>query len=56
MAASSRGHLEVARLLLDAGADANGDDGHGWNSLRPAAEAGHDAVARELIARGASSE
>jgi len=47
------GSLPLARLLLDAGADVNGDEGSGFTALHAAAENGDPDIARELLARGA---
>jgi hypothetical protein len=53
--AADRGHLEIATLLLDRGADANAKDSfYGVAPLVWAAQNGHAAVARLLLARGAS--
>jgi ankyrin repeat protein len=55
--ASQLGHVEVVRLLLDAGEDPNrynpkGNHAHS-TPLHQAAWAGHDAVVRLLVERGA---
>jgi hypothetical protein len=55
--AAQVGHLEIVRLLLDAGEDPNRYSPPGGHShatpLHQAALAGHDAIARLLIERGA---
>lgn len=56
--ASQHGHVEVVRLLLDAGEDPNrynpkGNHAHS-TPLHQAAIAGHEAVVRLLVERGAS--
>jgi ankyrin repeat protein len=48
------GHLEVARLLLDAGANPSLENSNGDTPLMDAAEHGHLEVLRLLLARGAS--
>lgn len=52
-AAANEGHLEVARLLIDAGADVDLDDGSGETALVNAARAGHLDILRLLIDAGA---
>ena len=39
--AAQNGHLEVVRLLLEAGADKDAPDANGWTALHIAAENGH---------------
>ncbi|MGH9731644.1 MAG: ankyrin repeat domain-containing protein, partial [Candidatus Acidiferrales bacterium] len=55
--ASDSGHVEIVRLLLDAGEDPNRYNPVGGHShttpLHQAAGAGHDAVVRLLVERGA---
>jgi ankyrin repeat protein len=46
------GHLEIVKLLLDAGADINQMD-HGYTPLHYAANNGNIAIVRELLRRGA---
>lgn len=45
-------HTEVVALLLDAGADPNLADGKGVRPLAHAREAGHEEIARLLVAAG----
>ena len=51
--AAGAGHIEVARLLLEAGADEDMASTFGATALRCAAEEGHVAVARLLLEAGA---
>jgi ankyrin repeat protein len=53
MLASQRGHADVVRVLLDAGADVNAEMGRGWTALVEACMAGEVAIIDELLARGA---
>lgn len=53
-AAADGGQLEVARLLLDSGSDANAPGGHGRTPLHYAAGGQSAAVARLLLERGAN--
>jgi hypothetical protein len=46
-------HTEVVRLLLEGGADPNLADDSGVRPLRHARKAGHDEIARLLVAAGA---
>jgi hypothetical protein len=50
--AAGHGHLEAARLLLDAGADPSRGDADGDTPLMNAAMSGHLAVLRLLLGRG----
>ena len=43
--ASGQGHVEVARLLLEAWADSNSSDGSGWTALMIASGPGHVEIA-----------
>ena len=49
MAASSEGHVEIARLLLRAGADMNLQDAIGNSALMLASNFGHVETARLLL-------
>ena len=53
MAAARSGHADVARLLLEHGADPNAVDDHGNNALMIAAGASRIAVMETLINHGA---
>ena len=48
-----KGHKEVARLLLDAGADPNKEDYHGWTPLTFAAFNGYTDMVKLLLNGGA---
>ncbi|KAK6523259.1 hypothetical protein TWF694_006148 [Orbilia ellipsospora] len=51
--ASRNGHKEIARLLIEGGADIEAEDEVGRTPLQVAAENGHEVVARLLIDYGA---
>ena len=52
--AAEQGRLEIARLLLERGADVEGGlEGYGWSPLQLAAHWGHRELAQLLLARGA---
>ncbi|MET0623634.1 MAG: ankyrin repeat domain-containing protein [Pyrinomonadaceae bacterium] len=55
MRAAARGHEEVARVLLDAGADASAQRSDGFTPLILAVFFGHEATARLLVERGADA-
>lgn len=55
MRASARGHEEVARVLLDAGADASAQRSDGFTPLILAVFFGHEGTARLLVERGADA-
>jgi hypothetical protein len=55
MRAAARGHEEVARVLLDAGADASARRSDGFTPLILAVFFGHEGVARLLVERGADA-
>ena len=46
-------HLEVARALIEAGADVNAKENNGWTPLYICARNGHLELARALINAGA---
>lgn len=54
--ASCFGHLQVAQLLLDAGADINRKDDRHWTPLHVAARHGRNGMIRLLLDRGANKE
>ena len=51
--ASREGHIEVARFLVECGADARAQDNYGTTPLHLASEGGHLDIVRFLIERGA---
>jgi ankyrin repeat protein len=52
--AASNGNIEIAKMLLDKGADIDGADVVlGWRPLMSAAEAGQDEMVKFLLGRGA---
>ena len=53
--AARQGDVEMARLLLNAGADIDGLAGNGTSPLVVAAHSGHTALAIELLNRGADA-
>jgi hypothetical protein len=55
MRAAARGHLEVARLLLDAGADASARRADGFTPLILAVFFGHEQIVSLLLERGADA-
>lgn len=55
MRAAARGHEEVARVLLDAGADASARRSDGFTPLILAVFFGHEGTARLLVERGADA-
>ena len=55
MRAAARGHEEVARALLDAGADASAQRGDGFTPLILAVFFGHERVVRLLVEHGADA-
>jgi hypothetical protein len=55
MRASARGYVDVARVLLDAGADSNAQRADGFTPLILAVFFGHEAVVRLLVEHGADA-
>ena len=53
MDAAGRGHADVAKLLLDKGADVNAKTGKGKTALMMAAENGHADIVHALLGKGA---
>ena len=53
MVAAHQGHLEVARFLLEAGADKDVANKRGHSALAIATAQGHGEVARLLVEAGA---
>ena len=51
-----RGHIEVARVLLEHGADTEARDNHGRTPLLRASRDGHIELARVLLKHGANTE
>ncbi|KAJ5620333.1 hypothetical protein N7510_004317 [Penicillium lagena] len=53
IAASFRGHVKVAQMLLDRGANVNAQCGRLGNALQAASAQGHEIVVQMLLSRGA---
>lgn len=53
--AADRGHVDVAKLLLDNSADVNARDECGQTPLHYAASCGHEAIVKILLQHGADS-
>ena len=51
--ASVHGHAKVVQILMDAGADANAQDGEYGNAPAAASRGGHERVVQMLIDAGA---
>lgn len=56
IAAAEGGHVQVVRMLVDAGADVNRADGGGFTPLMGAARTGHVGLVKFLLERGANLE
>ncbi|KAI9031769.1 hypothetical protein CLU79DRAFT_271068 [Phycomyces nitens] len=54
--ASCLGHLDCVKVLLDHGAQVDGQDKKGWSALMWAAINGHTSVMRLLLSHGASTD
>jgi ankyrin repeat protein len=52
-AASSKGHKQVIRLLIEKGTEVNAQGGEYGNALQAASSEGHEQVVRLLIEKGA---
>ncbi|KAK4220982.1 ankyrin repeat-containing domain protein, partial [Podospora fimiseda] len=52
-AASSEGHQEIVKLLLDKGADVNAQGGFYGNALQAASSEGHQQIVKLLLDKGA---
>ncbi len=52
--AASRGHAELVKLLIDAGADVHAKDPSSWTALARAAQKGHVDAMKQLIAAKAN--
>ncbi|KAH8880198.1 hypothetical protein GQ53DRAFT_615137, partial [Thozetella sp. PMI_491] len=50
---SSRGHLNLVSLFLEAGADVNAQGGYYGNALQAAAHNGNQAIVHQLLEDGA---
>jgi ankyrin repeat protein len=53
MLACAKGHTEVAKALIDKGADVNAANQNGWTALMGAASYGHLDIVKLLVERGA---
>lgn len=53
MLASAKGHTEMAKVLIDKGADVNAAKPNGWTALMGAASSGHLDIVKMLVERGA---
>ena len=51
--AAEHGHFEMAKWLLDMGADVNAQGGYNWTALQAASREGHEQIAKLLINKGA---
>ncbi len=54
MLACGKGYTDVAKILLDKGADPNARNMNGWTSLMGAAANGHEGATKLLLDRGAN--
>lgn len=55
MLAAQGGHVDVMRLLIDAGAELNARQSRRWTALMNAAERGRDGAVALLLAKGADT-
>jgi len=56
MDAASQGHVDIVRLLMSHGADANAQSACGNSALMYSCSAGHEDVVQELLKVGANVE
>ncbi|PSN59252.1 hypothetical protein BS50DRAFT_475913, partial [Corynespora cassiicola Philippines] len=52
--AAANGHVEMAKLLLDKGANVNAEGGEYGNALQEASDRGHKEIVQLLLDKGAN--